>query len=125
MPGSAGPPRKLVLAIGWISVGFGLALTLVPSTSVAFLGWGSRERLARFIGVADLIVGAGLLLDRRRSRWMLARAVLNAALAAVYAGALSEGTPRRTRARVGLLAMFCLTVFDYSLARLLRKAEAS
>ena len=125
MPGNAGPPRNLVLAIGWISLGFGLPLTLAPTRSAASLGWGDRSGLACVLGIVDLIVGAGLLLGRRRSRWMLARAVLNAALAAVYARALSEGTPRPDRARGGLAAMICLTVFDYSLARLLRKTEAS
>lgn len=81
--------------------------------------------MARTIGAVDVIVGAGLLLDRRRSRWMFARAALNAALAAVYARALAERTPRRTRARGGLIFMICLTAVDYSLARLLREADAS
>ncbi|QIN83394.1 hypothetical protein GBA63_12665 [Rubrobacter tropicus] len=126
MPGETGGPlQRLALAIGWVSLGFGVALTLAPLRSAAFLGWGDREVPARVIGLADLIVGAGLLLDRRRSGWMLARAVLNAALAAVYALALAEETPPRTRARGGLVSMICLTTFDYSLSRLLRKAGAS
>lgn len=56
---------------------------------------------------------------------MSSRALLNALLAAVYTGVLAEETPRRTRARGGLVYMIGLTAFDYSLARLLRKIEAS
>ena len=100
----------------------GLSLTLAPLRSAAFLGWGDREGLARIIGACDLAVGTGLLLDRRRSRWMSARALLNAVLAATYALALAE-KPRQTRARGGPIAMICLTVFDHSLSRRLRGSE--
>ncbi len=85
--------------IGWISLGMGFALTLATLRSAALLGWGTRGRLARAIGASDLIVGLGLLLDRRRSRWMVARAVLNAVLAGSYARVLAVETPRQTRAR--------------------------
>jgi hypothetical protein len=126
LPGETGGPlQRLVSAVGWVSLGFGVALTLAPLGSARFLGWGDREGAARVIGVADGVVGAGLLLDRRRSRWMFARAALNAVLAAVYARALTVGTPRRARARVGLVAMLCLIAFDYSLAGLLRRNDAS
>lgn len=76
--------------------------------------------MARVIGAGDLIVGTGLLLDRRRSRWMSARALLNAVLAAGYARILAEGTPQRGRARGGLLSMIGLTIFDYLLSRRLQ-----
>jgi hypothetical protein len=91
------PAQELALGVGWISLGIGFALTLAPQQSAAFLGWEDREGLARVIGAGDLIVGTGLLLDRRRSRWMLARAFLNVVLAGSYARVLTErrgGTAR-------------------------------
>ena len=103
----------------------GFALTLATLRSAALLGWGTRGRLARAIGASDLIVGLGLLLDRRCSRWMLARAVLDAVLAASYARVLAGETPRQTRARGGLASMIGLTIFDYTLSRRLRRAETS
>ncbi len=117
--------QELASIIGWISLGMGFALTLAPLRSAALLGWGTRGRLARAIGAGGLIVGLGLLLGRRRSRWMLARAVLNAVLAATYARVLAGETPRQTRARGGLASMIGLTVFDYSLSRRLQEAETS
>lgn len=90
-----------------------------------FLGWGDREKLARVIGAGDLIVGMGLLLDRRRSRWMLARAFLNVVLAGSYARVLAGETARRHRAGGGLVLMAVLTVVDYSLSRRLQRAYAS
>ena len=108
----------MALGIGWISLGIGTALTLAARRSAAFLGWGDREGLTR-------VVGAGLLLGRRRSSWMLARALLNAVLAASYARVLAEETPRQPRARGGLTSMLVLTILDYSLSRRLRGTETS
>jgi hypothetical protein len=119
------PAQGLALGIGWISLGIGLALTLAPRRSAAFLGWEDREGLARIIGAGDLIVGTGLLSDRRRPRWMLARMFLNVVLAGVYARVLADGTARRKRAGGGLILMAVLTVVDYSLSRRLRGADAS
>ena len=116
-------PESQASGIGWISLGIGIALTLMPLKSAGFLGWGNRQGLARVIGAGDLIVGMGLLLDRRRSRWMSARAFLNAVLAMVYARVLAGETPRRARARGGLVSMAGLTVFDYSLSRRLRGTD--
>ena len=118
------PVRGLAAGIGWISLGMGLALTLAPGRSAEFFGWEDRVALARVIGACDLIVGTGLLSGRRRSRWMLARAVLNVVLAGSYARVLADGTARRNRAGGGLVVMSVLTAVDYSLSRRLRGADA-
>ncbi|MDQ3317694.1 MAG: hypothetical protein M3522_10240 [Actinomycetota bacterium] len=82
--------------------------------------WEDREGLARVIGACDLIVGTGLLADRRRPRWMLARTFLNLVLAGSYARVLAGGPARPRRAGGGLVSMAVLTLVDYSLSRLLR-----
>jgi hypothetical protein len=110
----------LASGVGWVSLGMGLALTLTPRRSAGFLEWGEREGLSRVIGASDLVVGTGLLVDRARARWMLARVLLNAVLALVYAGILKGGTPRPGRAGGWLGLMTALTAFDYALSRRLR-----
>ena len=117
--------QKLSTAVGWISFSIGVALTLSPGGIADSLGWDRRERSARLVGAADLAVRAGPLLARRRSRWMLARAVLNVVIAGIYAQALANGTPRRKRALGGVCLMTGLTVNDYYLSRCLTAAEAS
>jgi hypothetical protein len=57
------------IGIGWISLSLGLALTLAPRKIAGLLGCGERELLARAVGVADLIVGTGLLISRRVGCW--------------------------------------------------------
>lgn len=125
MPLKRLPAQGMALGIGWISLGIGLALTLAPGRSAALLGWEDREDLARVIGAGDLIIGTGLLADRSRPRWMLARAFLNVVLAGSYARVLADGTARRRRAGGGLVLMAVLTVVDYSLSRRLRGGAAS
>lgn len=115
--------RGLAAVVGGVSLGIGLALAFAPRSSAASLGWGDRARLARTVGVADLIIGPALLLGRGRAQWMLARALLNAALSGVYAWTLATGTPRRGRALAGLLGMSALTFTDYLLARRLLSVE--
>ncbi|MDP8951532.1 MAG: cupin domain-containing protein [Actinomycetota bacterium] len=117
--------QELAAVVGWVSLGMGSALTLSPRSSAASLGWGDRTRLARAVGVADLIVGPALLLSRDRAQWMLARALLNVAISGVYAWSLTTGTPRRGRALGGMVGMSALTVIDYLLAQRLRSVERS
>jgi hypothetical protein len=120
---SEGRIERLATGVGWVSLGMGAAMTLAPRRSAVLLGWAEREGLARLVGGVDLILGAGLLRGRRRARWMLARALLNAILCLIYARVLAEGQPRRGGPAVGTGLMAALTLFDYSLSRRLREAE--
>lgn len=117
--------RTFGVGIGWVSLSLGLTLTLAPRKTAGLLGWGDREHLARVVGVADLVVGTGLLLSRRSSRWMLARTLLNAVIGGAYAGVLWAGTPGRRRAIGGVCMMSALIANDYYLSRCLREIEAS
>ena len=83
------------------------------------------EHLARVVGAADMVVGTGLLLSPRPSRWMLARTLLNVVIGGADAGVLSAGTSGRRRAIGGVCTMGALTANDYYLSRRLREIEAS
>ncbi len=120
---SEGRTQRLATGVGWVSLGLGVAMTLDPRKSAALLGWSDREGFARLLGGVDLILGAGLLRGRRRARWMLARALLNAILCLIYACVLAEGQPRRGGPAAGAGLMAALNLFDYSLSRRLREAE--
>ena len=115
--------RAKGLAACVVSLGLGALLTFAPRRGATLVGWERHPRVARAFGVADLVAGAGLLLDRRRSRWMFLRAFLDAAVAGVYALTLAEGGARRTRSVVMMGLMSVLTVVVYLTARRLRYAE--
>jgi hypothetical protein len=117
--------HELAAGVGLVSLGIGLALSFAPDRTAALLGWGERVLLARVIGAADLVVGLGLLLGRRRSEWMVARALLNAVMAFIYAWVLAKGTPERGRVIGGLGLMSALTANDYLLSLRLRDTGIS
>ncbi len=118
--------HKLATGVGWISLGMGLFLTLAPYKSAAFLGWGDRTRLARIIGLSDLVIGPGLLLDRdRRYRWMQARALLSAAITLSYAWVLTSSPQQRNRASGMLTLMTSVTATDHLLSRRLRDINST
>lgn len=110
--------------MGLVSLGMGLALTFAPGRTAALLGWGTRVRPARAVGIADLVVGPALLLGRRQPEWMVARVLLSALTILIYAWVLANGTPERGRAMGGLGLMSGVTSGDYLLALSLRDAEA-
>jgi hypothetical protein len=66
----------------------------------------------------DLLLAGGLLFGRRRRRWMLARAALNAALAVDYRQP-APGVPSDLRRRVSH-ALTALTIIDGAAALALR-----
>lgn len=70
--------------------------------------------LALVVGVADLVVGTGLLLSRHPSRWMLARMLLNVVIGGAYAGVLFSGRPGRGRGIGGVFTTSALTANAYS-----------
>jgi hypothetical protein len=57
----------LARALGWVSIGVGLAIVAAPGPLMQAIGLGDRPNLGRFLGVRDLVLGAGLLLGQHRS----------------------------------------------------------
>ena len=51
----------LARALGWVSVGVGLAAVAAPRPLMKAIGLGDRPNLGRFLGVRDIVVGAGIL----------------------------------------------------------------
>lgn len=105
----------LANAVGLVTLGFGVVLTVMPRRSAVALGLGDRPALARTVGVTDLVVGSGVLVGRPRWPWMAARAALNLVLTGCYAAEASRPDGNR-RARAGAIAMASLTVVDATLA---------
>jgi hypothetical protein len=109
-------------AAGVVTLVIGAGLTFAPVHAARLLGLGDDARLARALGVADLVLAPGLLVARRRWRPMATRAALNLVIAAAYAREARRSDARR-RARAGAVMMTILTVVDGALAIALRMSE--
>ena len=109
--------HKLARGIGWVSIGVGLALVAAPARTVRRFGMGERPNLGRSLGVRDLVLGAGLLRSENLSRWLRARAISDAADAALLIGGAASGAFPRGQAMVGLTVATSFSVLSFALAR--------
>lgn len=102
-------------AAGAATLIIGLALVIVPDRAATLLVLDPDRGRTRLIGCVDLALAPGLLIDNRHRRsWMIARAGLNAILAADYRRpAQDRGARSRRHASRRLLA---LTVIDATAA---------
>lgn len=104
-------------AVGVISTALGALVLLAPDTTAGLLGIRRDTGLAA-IGLADVVVGVGLLAGRPRWPWLLARAAANPPSAAYFAVA-----GRRDGGRGALVAaagIGAVTIGDLATARTLR-----
>ena len=110
--------HMLTRGIGWVSIGVGLALVTAPKLTVKAFGMGERPRLGRFLGVRDLIVGAGLLSGQENlGPWLRARAISDAGDATLLLAGAVSGVFPRGRAMFGFVVASVFSVFGFTLAR--------
>ena len=113
---------KLARIIGLVSLGVGLALLAAPARTAKSFGMGERPALVRFLGVRDLILAAGLLRSENPTPWLRARAVSDAADAALLAGGAASGAFPRGRAVFGFAVAAGFSALGFALARRLARA---
>jgi hypothetical protein len=108
---------KLVRIVGLVSLGVGLALVAAPVRTIESFGMGERKKLGRFLGVRDLILAAGLLRSGNPAPWLRARAISDAADAALFAGGAALGASPRGRSMLGVAVAASFSAFGFALAR--------
>ncbi len=77
---------------------------------------GERPYLGRFLGIRDLILGVGLLQSENLSPWLRARAISDAADAALLIGGAASRTFPRGQAMVGLAVATTFSILSLALA---------
>lgn len=61
--------RQLVQALGWFSIGLGLAELLAPRALGRAIGVGDHPGVMRMLGVREIISGLGMLSERAPGTW--------------------------------------------------------
>lgn len=98
--GSGGAAR-LVQALGWFSVGLGLAQLLAPRRMSHAVGIGEHPQLMRAVGARELASGVGILTQGKPTPWLWSR-VAGDVLDLAMLGAAARANPA-TRNRLGLV----------------------
>jgi len=99
-----GPMRSPARALGWFSIGLGLAELAMPRRLARIVGAPNAPTLTRVAGLREIGTGIGILTSKDPSPWLWGRVAGDALdVATVGAGLVTRGRPLRTLASVAML----------------------
>jgi hypothetical protein len=99
-----GPMRSPARALGWFSIGLGLAELAMPRQLARIAGAPNAPTLTRIFGLREIGTGIGILTSKDPSPWLWGRVAGDALdVATVGAGLVTRGRPLRTLASVAML----------------------
>jgi hypothetical protein len=110
-------PVALARALGWFSIGLGLAELAGGESLNRWLGMPAPPALTRGFGAREIGVGVGLLTTSRLAPWMWGRVAGDALDLATLGAALDPANERRDRAGAALAVVAAITVLDLLCAR--------
>lgn len=105
---------------GLVTLPIGLALVAAPARAGRLLRVGPHQVALQVIGVLDLALVPGLLLDGGRWQWLAARAGLNLGIAAYCSRLVQQ--ERVPNAMIAVAAMLTATVADTRASAALHRA---
>ena len=108
-------PDALARALGWFSLGLGLAELFMTRRLARATGMQGREGLLRLYGVREIAQGAGILMARDRTPWIMGRVAGDALDIATLASA------RNAKAAAAILAVGGVAALDVCTARALKR----
>lgn len=111
---SGGDSHELLAqALGWFSIGLGMAELLAPRAVARVAGLQDDHRLLmRASGLRELTMGLGILSQRRPAGWMWSRVGGDALDLALLAAALASPQGNRKRTAAALLAVAGIAAAD-------------
>lgn len=113
--------QGLARALGYFSVGLGLAEVVAPGALGRWLGMEDRAGVLRAYGLRELAAGAGILAGTRRPLWVWSRVGGDALDLATLASGLKAGNPRRGNVMIALAAVAGITALDVLCGARLRR----
>jgi len=99
-----GPMRSPARALGWFSIGLGLAELAMPRRLARIAGAPNLPTMTRIFGLREIGTGIGILTSKDPSPWLWGRVAGDALdVATVGAGLVTRGRPLRTLTSVAML----------------------
>ena len=102
----------LTKALGWFSVGLGIAQLVAPRTISRMAGIKDSPMLVRAVGLREIASGVGILNDRNPSGWLWSRVAGDAMDLTLLGSAARTSGIQRTRVAVTAAAVAGVTVLD-------------
>jgi uncharacterized membrane protein len=109
---SSSGTRQLVTALGWFSIGLGIAQLLAPRTMARAIGAPESTNVMRTVGARELAAGVGILSRREPSGWLWARVAGDAMDLALIGAAARSRSSQRTRLAVAAAAVAGIALVD-------------
>ncbi len=99
-----GPMRAPARALGWFSIGLGLAELAMPRRLARIAGMPNAPRLTRAYGLREIGTGIGILTSKDPSPWLWGRVAGDALdVATVGVGLVTQRRPLRTLTSIAML----------------------
>ena len=116
--------ERLARALGWFSIGLGVAEVVAPSGVARLVGVDDDDttrNLLRTMGMRELAAGVGILSQRRPTRWMWGRVAGDALDLALLGAAMKSENAQRARVLSASAAVLGVTVLDVYCGTQLRR----
>ncbi|MCL5745137.1 MAG: SRPBCC family protein [Acidobacteria bacterium] len=107
-----GKVERLAKALGWFSIGLGVAEVVMPSRLARLIGVREHRDMFRTYGVREIGAGAGILTQRRPSGWLWARVAGDALDLASLGAALASKRSDKNRVTIATAAVAGVTAAD-------------
>jgi hypothetical protein len=105
--------ERMASALGWFSIGLGLAEVVAPRTLTKLIGVkGDHETLTRVMGLRELMSGIGILTQPRPAAWLWARVGGDALDLTCLGLALASPDSDREKVLSAMAAVAGVTVTD-------------
>lgn len=120
------PSERLARALGWFSIGIGLAEVVAPHSVARVVGLEEDEtnrRILRGMGMREIASGIGILSQRRPTPWVWSRVAGDALDLALLGSALRSDTAQRGRVVAATAAVLGVTALDVYCGTRLQQAD--
>lgn len=107
-----GRTAQLAQALGWFSIGLGVAQLLAPRRLGRATGVGEHPTLMRACGAREIASGVGILSQRRPTGWLWSRVAGDTLDLALLGAAARSGAARRNRIGLVSAAVAGIAVLD-------------
>jgi uncharacterized membrane protein len=107
-----GKGEQLAKALGWFSIGLGLAEVLAPRAVSRVIGIQPHSIMLPLYGLREIAAGVGILTQPKPAEWVLARVAGDACDLASLAAAVPSSQTNHTRLALATAAVAGVTVLD-------------